>query len=263
LFEMFLGKDTESGTSKSSQSKYTNQQNPYKDRLLLGAQANGLVAVSEMLVATTIRVKSFCYFHIKRGQILNLPLTEDQYIQASAHIEPAHTLALDPEPKNSTLYRFEAEDTHATMRIDVEPAWEEDPRTVVFRARLRGVPIASLNISTFLDGLSYQAVPCKCPEPSWEVLVPFTERWQLVTLHQLQRTRFKGMSFRRVDVNDADARILIDASQSVAATVYAVCILHVRGLFVALECLACAHKQAMINSQNAGVTIVIPIRGDS
>lgn len=93
---MFLGKDTESGSlTAASKKSYINQQNPHRQRLLLGAQANGLTAVADMLVNTTVRTEPFCRFHINRGQILNFPLTEDSYIQASSYIEPASTLDLD------------------------------------------------------------------------------------------------------------------------------------------------------------------------
>lgn len=263
LFEMFLGKDTESGSlTVASKKNYINQQNPYRQRLLLGAQANGLTAVSDMLVNTTARTEPFCRFHINRGQILNFPLTEDLYIQASSYIEPASVLDLDAKPSNRILHKFDTDSVESAMRIDAEPCWAEDPRTTLFMVRFQGAPVATLNISAFLDRMSYQAVPCTCLEPSWEVPVPSTEQWRHVSLRQLKRMRRKGMSFRRADVNYADAKILIDASQSAAATIYAISILHVKQLFVALSCLSCAHKSAIRNSQNAGVTILIPYQGD-
>jgi len=66
------------------------------------------------------------------------------------------------------------------------------------------------------------------------------------------------MSFRRADVSYADNRILIDASQSAAATIYAACTLQVRHLMVASECLSCAYRHAMRNLQSAGVAVLIP-----
>ena len=259
LFEIFLGKDTESGSLvASSRNIYINQQNPYRERLFLGAQANGLTAVSDMLVTTTTGTEAFCYFHIKRGQILSFPLTEDYYIQASSYLELASTLDKDPEPNNSTLRRFERGGADFAIRIDVEPCWKEDPRTVLFMGRAHGVPIATLNISTFLDRMSYQAVQCNCLKPVWEVPVPVGQRWQCVTLYQLKRTKYQ--SIRRVNVNGPDNRILIDASQSMAATIFAVCILHVRQLSLASSCLACAYQDAMRNGHNAGATVIIPYK---
>lgn len=166
------------------------------------------------------------------------------------------------KPTNGILHRFETDSAESSMRIDAEACWAEDPRTILFMVRFQGAPVATLNISAFLDRMSYQAVPCKCSEPSWDVPVPLTEQWQHIGLRQLMRMRKKGMSFRRADVNYADTKILIDASQSAAATVYAICILHVKQLFVALYCLSCAHKLALVNSQNSGVTILIPYQGN-
>ena len=263
LFEMFLGKDTQTGSLiTTAGNKYIDRQTPYREQLLLGAQANGLAAVSEMLVNPTARVSSFYYIHIQRGQILSFPLTEDQFILASTYVEPALILAMDPEPENTRLYRFDEEYSDSAMRVDVEPCWEDDPRTVSFTVRRQGIPIASLNIRAFLDRMTYGLIPCRCRNPSWEISVPVHERWQHVSLYQLQRRRVKGMSFKRADLGYADNRVLIDATQSVAATIYAACILHIRHLFIARDCLKCAHKEALYNTQNAGVAILIPYQGD-
>lgn len=267
LFEMFLGKDTQSGSLKSPSSvKHINQQNPWRERLLLGAQANGLAAISEILVHPSAQAESFLYIHIQRGQILNLPLTEDQYIQASSYIEPAQNFDLDSDPRNDKLYRFDGEGPHSTMRADVEPCWEDDPRTVSFVIRLHGVPIASLNIFAFLDNITYLQIMCQCSNPVWEVAVPVSEQWQHVSLYQLQRRTFPGMSFRRADVSYANNRILIDASHSAAATIYAACILKAKQLLVASACLGCTYEQAMEISQRdngASVVVLIPHPKDS
>ena len=263
LFEMFLGKDTQTGSLiTTGGNNYISRQNPYREQLLLGAQANGFAAVSEMLVNPTTQVLSFCYFHIQRGQMLSFPLTEDQFILASTYVEPASILTMNPEPEITRLYRFDREYPDSAMRVDVEPCWEDDPRTVIFMIRLQGIPVASLSIGAFLDRMTYGSITCKCRDPSWEVSVPVQERWQHVSIYQLQRRRFKGMSFKRADVGYEDNRVLIDATQSVAATIYAACILHVRHLFIARECLAYAHEMAMINTQNAGVAILIPYQGE-
>ena len=195
-----------------STTNYLNMQNPYYQRLYLGAQANGLTAIADILVEITTKLESFCNSHISRGRILNFPTTESQYIQASTYIAPALNIQLDREPNNIMLHRFDPKYSDLSLRADVEPCWEDDPRTVLFILRSQGVPIATLNILAFVDRISYNIVTCKCPKPSWEVAVPATERWQLVSLYQLVRTRFKGMSIRRVDVNLTDARILSDGS---------------------------------------------------
>ena len=104
-----------SSLSASRERSYINQQNPYRERLFLGSQANVLTAVSDMILRTTVQNESFCRFHIKRGQILSYPLTEDQYIEASSYIEPAFTLELNPEPNISALYRFDTDTIQSKM----------------------------------------------------------------------------------------------------------------------------------------------------
>ena len=261
LFEMFLGKETQSSARASmnaaSTTTYMNMQNPHQQCLYLGAQANGMAAVADPLVKLSVEKDSFCYLHISRGQILSFPLTEHHYIEASSHIGPALTLGLDPKPNTTALHRFDTTSSEYALRVDVEPSWVTDPRTVLFVLRSHGVPIATLNISVYLDKVSYDRWACKCQEPSWEVPVRPAEGWQLVTLHQLLRTRFKGMSFTRVDVSIADTKILIDASHSVAATIYAICILHVRDLVIVEDCLTCAYEHAMRNIRNSNVTLLI------
>ena len=263
LFEMFLGKDTQTGSwGNTAGNKYINRQNPYREQLLLGAQANGLAAVSEMLVNPTARVLSFCYIHIQRGQMLSFPLSEDQFIVASTYAETAEILDMDPEPENTRLYRFDEDYPDCAMRVDVEPSWEDDPRTISFMIRLQGIPIASLSISAFLDKMTHGLIKCQCRKPSWEISAPVHERWQHLSLYRLHHRGFKGKSFRRADVDYEDNRVLIDATQSLAATIYAACILHVRHLFIAYDCLTCAHEKASLHTQNASVAILIPYQGD-
>ena len=67
--------------------------------------------------------------------------------------------------------------------------------------------------------MSYDAVPRTCLESSWEVPVPMTEQWRRISLCQLKRMMEEGLSFRRADVNYAETKILVEASQSAAARV--------------------------------------------
>ncbi|KAL8911213.1 MAG: hypothetical protein Q9172_007709 [Xanthocarpia lactea] len=261
LFELFLGKDTDSHRVTSqhapSMTDYLKGQNPLDKRLFLGAQSNGMAAVADILVTLTTRMESLCYFHINRGQVLNFPLTEDYYIQGSTYIEPASAIRLDSEPHSSNLHRFDTACSESAMRVDVEPCWVGDPRTVVFSLRSHGVPIATLNICSFIDRIAFESVECSCRKPSWEIPVQIEERWRHVSLHQLTQTRHKGTSFGRVDVNHVEDKILIDGSQSVAASIYAICIVHARHLFIATECLACAYARGMLNSSDFNTLIVM------
>ena len=45
----------------------------------VSAQANGMVAVLQMIVAPSITSQEVLIFHVNRGQILSFPLTEDEF----------------------------------------------------------------------------------------------------------------------------------------------------------------------------------------
>jgi hypothetical protein len=256
LFELFLAHPK----LAEQRTNYANKQNPNPRHFLLGAQANGMTAVSDLLVNLTVQLEARGYFHIKKGQVINLPLTEEGYILASSNLETPLDLTLDPEPENTTLYRFDSSLDKNAIRIDVEPCWEADPRTVIFRVREMGEIIAPLNIMVVLDRVAYNTIECSCSKHMDEVTVPLAERWQHVRLHQLKRTLFKGMSIKRADLTGANNKILIDASGSESATIYALGIVHTRQLGIATDCLDCAYKDAVRNEPtfNQGAVIIIP-----
>lgn len=229
-------------------------------RLLLGAQANGMVAVSDLVVGMTIRPARLSYYHIGRGQILNLPVTEDGYLQASSYLTPLMALTMDPEPENKSLYPFQATRPEQSLRIDIEPCWEDDPRTIVFRVREMGKVLAPVNIMQVVESVASKAVPCSCSKKTDSVTVPIAEQWQHITIQQLKRTLFKGMSLYRADIDNGNTKVLIDASQSETVTIYAIGILYTRHLVIAVECLACAYSAALqkVKRENTSVAIVIP-----
>ena len=120
------------------------------------------------------------------------------------------------------------------------------------------MPIATLNINALIDRMSYDSILCTCTEPSWELSVRTTEKWQLISIYQLMRTRFKGMSFSRADIGYDDTKALIDGSQSITATIYAICVIESKHLCIARDCLACAYTYAMENWKESHATIIIP-----
>ncbi|OCK74092.1 hypothetical protein K432DRAFT_410152 [Lepidopterella palustris CBS 459.81] len=259
MFELFLAAVNTRTNPTTTSTNHGDPQGPVAKRLLLGAQANGMTAISDLIVQLTIRHESLGYWHIKRGQILTLPLTEDGYIEASTYVEMPLQLTMNPEPENCVLKRFDSYDCEDSMRIDVEPCWEADPRTIIFRVRHMGVTIAPINISLVVEVMAYDTIRCLCRNPVNEVPVPPAERWQHVTIRQLMRTMFKGMSVRRADVNQADGKVLIDASRSEAATIYAIGITYAGHLYVATSCLECAYKAAMQAPRPAGTSAVVVI----
>lgn len=262
ISELFLGLDC-LGRDSDTERTYIQRQ-PHRTREFLGAQANGMSAICSVLVRPTIQSAHRAYFHIQRGQILNIPITEDGYIEASRHLEISVDLLLDSEPTVTRLSYFEQPDSADGLRLDVEPCWEADPRTVVFRARRNGILLASLNIIEILNKLTYQGVPCNdtlCGKRTTEVTVPLADRWRRVSLDQLYRERSIGISHTRASLDAGTNLAIIDASSSDAATIYAIGVLQCRVLFLATECLFCTYEQLSINVQDGyGAAIIIPWR---
>ena len=263
IYELFLSIGT--GPSWTPQKKTTlvAGQKVFGNPLILGAQRNGFTAVSEALVLPTIRPSALGHFHIGRGQILNFPLTDDGYIQASTHLQPPVSLNLAPDPRTDRLYRFEDYDFSGQMRLDVEPCWEDDPRTVVFRLRESGTVVAPLNIALIFDRLANSTEACRCGTPSFDpVAVSPSDQWQLVSLYQLRRKNYyPGLSMKRASVDNCQA--LVDASQSELATAYALGIVQTSDLYVAGNCLKCAVNRALLTkSEIENYECVVLIRCD-
>ena len=114
----------------------THAQAHVKRGLVLGVQSNGITVVSDFIVDPSTRPERLACYHIGRGQVLNLPVTHDGYIEASPSLMPFLVLAM-PEPEHTLLHRLESDDDEP-WRIDVEPCWEVDLRTVIFRVREMG-----------------------------------------------------------------------------------------------------------------------------
>ncbi|KAF2835280.1 hypothetical protein M501DRAFT_461779 [Patellaria atrata CBS 101060] len=255
MFELFLCRDNPR-MSRNSTLFSNRQQNPHEQRLILGAQANGLVAISELAVKLTIEPTALALFHIKRGQILTLPLTEDGYIEAATNLEPPLSMAMDPEPENDYLGRFDHFDPDS-LRLDIEPCWESDPRTVVFRARLMGLILAPININLVVDALAYGGQSCGCTKAVERVEVPLVQRWQHIHIGQLMRTMFRGISHRRVDFDQGGFNVLIDASCAEAVTIYAIGITSCRQTTIVTECMHCSYQNVMRNTGHKGDAVMI------
>ncbi len=86
--------------------------------------------------------------------MLSLPVSSHGYIEASQRQEPAFTVEIDPNPEGITLHVRKPSPTAWLIRIDIEPCWEGDPQTVVFRCRCEGMLLYPVNISTIISPLA-------------------------------------------------------------------------------------------------------------
>ncbi|GME25728.1 hypothetical protein K432DRAFT_410152 [Neofusicoccum parvum] len=256
IFELFLGARSTVSLTPSKQlsrrdsiTSTTASPSPTTQPLILGAQANGMTAVADALVHMSIH-NTALLFHLRRGQLLNLPLTSTNHIVASSHVESTKTLSLSPQPATETysLHPFDAGCTGdttttpgapslpTTLSLTADPAWEADPRHVLFRlhstssnaAATRPHHTTPLNIPLVL---STSPVPCRCARSRDTVAVPLRERWRFVHFGQLLREREGAESRRRADLDAVPGqRVLVDTSWSRAATVGALGVLQCRNL---------------------------------
>jgi len=71
--------------------------------IILGAHLNGITAVSDAVLNPSSSQSSLIRMHIHRGQILNLPVSDNGLVLASNKEMPLMKMALSPEPEVSIL----------------------------------------------------------------------------------------------------------------------------------------------------------------
>jgi hypothetical protein len=166
---------------------------------VMGMQANGVVVISDLIVRVSISNTSILLYHLQYGQLIDHPLDDDGFIKASLATGQSSMIAHTPEHETSVLH---AAKSGVTIRIDVEPDWENDPRTAVFCARQNGVCFASFSPYTVASRLqmSTKGGICYCKGHTTSVEVAVTERWQVVR-DITQLARGNG---RRVGLTSSD-----------------------------------------------------------
>jgi hypothetical protein len=216
----------------------------------MGMQANGVVIICDLIVRASISDTSILLHHLQYGQLIDHPLDDDGYIRASLARGPSSPIALNPKHETSVL---NAGKSGITIRIDVEPDWENDPRTVVFRARQNGVCFASFSPHTVASRLqSRKREVCFCKGHTSSVEVAVSEQWQIVDIAQLVRG-----NGQRVGLTSGD-RIFVPAAGDEASTLLCLGWLDCDSVMVARDCLKCAHSglKAMLNKRGSTAAIV-------
>ena len=109
-------------------------------RPAIGYYANGIFAIMDVMLRPSLCPLAVNRFHVSYGQPLQIPVSETGYVIPQSSWRPTDMGILDPMsfPIASSLKSTKPD---RKIRIDLEPCWEEDPRQVVFRARVDGVPV--------------------------------------------------------------------------------------------------------------------------
>lgn len=226
---------------------------------VLGAQANGVFAISEFVVRPSTDAASCLRFHVGIGRILDISIDRSGYVRSSQADIPASELHLDPEPNIDLLSLQHNQETIPALRIDAEPHWLSDPQTVCFAVRKAGTVIATLNISKLLEKLMNCTVECDCASPSHQLNVPVRERWQHVSIHQLVRADASGQSRGSVFIQDRD-RILIHVGGDEACRAFVVGSVSCRKTTICRDCVLCAYEKAKPRNSNVvsgGTTLIV------
>jgi hypothetical protein len=159
LYLVFAG-GTESSEIKnrlSSASAGTNHLNTK----ILGFQKNGMVMIPDILIHPSTEPTSWFRYHLCVGQILDLPLDQDGFICHSNRFNNPHIGCSLPGTITKTV---EIKPSDVLIRLDVEPWWEFDPTTVIFRVRVGGIVKGIFSPEALYEKNIYELDHvCKCP----------------------------------------------------------------------------------------------------
>lgn len=143
----------------------SNSGNP-EFKSILGFQKNGVAFLPDILISPSANSKNWFRYHIRIGQLLDMPLQNDGFICASdgpAWLSQPDTWTPDSSHEN-TVIENPLPDT--IVRIDPEPWWESDERTIVFRARVGGAVKAVFSPTVLLHPNRGGLVSdCECSIP--------------------------------------------------------------------------------------------------
>jgi hypothetical protein len=226
---------------------------------VVGAQANGVFAISEFIARPSSNAASCLKFHIGIGRILDIPVDQSGYVRASQWKVASSELILNPEPEVELLSLEPSLDSGLTLRIDAEPHWQNDPQTICFAVRSAGRLVATLNIKQLLERLLSANVECKCEGSPREVSVSRSERWQSVSVGQILRSGIPNVPKSSVFFGDRD-RIVVNVADD-THRVCAAAIISCRKMAICKDCVPCAYQRLKERTRNFGPGSVAMVIG--
>ncbi|KAK3983800.1 hypothetical protein QBC44DRAFT_391434 [Cladorrhinum sp. PSN332] len=257
LFEMFVG----AGDNKGEEDAAVSSKG---DGYVFGIQCNGFTAVSDILVRLKINPQSLSVFHITRGQLLNLPCDERGYVKGSTFLPYSVTIneALSWTYERRLYRTKDSTFDSKSTRLDVEPCWDDDTRTVILSMRQMGKRVASLNLGRVLQRMSRCVVTCSdsCERRSNEAALPSGQGgwWYRLYIASLRPNNLKLKPGQQAKLKRNGRSFLIDASQCQEAFVYVLGIIDTDRIVIAQDCLECAFKTTPPTRTNESTVIVIP-----
>lgn len=212
---------------------------------VFGAQSNGVALVSDFLIKPTIRPDGLILYHVQYGQILDLPTDNGGYIRAANVTQPVNPIRLSGE------YRKLLGDVSANLsiRVDVEPNWENDARLIVLRARKEGVLVATFSAELASRRIHYTTVSCHCGSPTPTIEVDPSEQWQAATISQILSANGSRVSIPR------SARVYICSTGNEMAQLTCASLLDCRQMGIVLDCVLCTHQKIIRRTGECSVII--------
>ena len=219
---------------------------------VFGAQANGIFVVSDFIANPSTQVDNVLRFHVGSGRILNLPVDERGFLYSSHTNAPSidfRTIAGQPTdvlrrlpPSNNPL-------RDQTLRVDPEPDWTSNPKTIQFSVRMGGGQIARLNINQIIWRLSHGRIMCECSEIKHQLRVPQSEGWVRDTLHSMLDASPSGSIPCSARIKNG-SKVMVDVFGDEMHRLYAVGMLSSRRVAVSTSCIECAYERVMKNFQS-------------
>ena len=240
-------------------------QNDFKDvdpadSCVFGAQANGIFAVSDFIARPSTQVNNVLKFHIGTGRILNLPVDENGFLHSSEAKVPVINFRKNPGPPLDILSRQPTSHNplrEHSLRIDAEPDWTGNPKTIQFSVRIGGILIAQMNLGRIIWRLSYDRVSCNCIKPKHKVKTPLSEGWKIDTIDSLlQPSHNDGSVPYSAHVGD-EVKMMIDVYGDEMHRLYAVGILFSRRLAISASCVECAYESIAAHKRSRKESAVL------
>ena len=200
----------------------------------LGVYKNGVFMIMDMLLRPSVLPESTCQFQIQFGQPLQIPVNEDGFVIAEnsfVYTTVAKSIEISDLPRAATL---SSRPSDITIRIDLEPSWETDPRRVIFRARVNGIVKCNFSPEYLIIPLvtpvtmkgyrinNFHFASCQCAKPSDDVPVP-SRSWSCMDMSQFIDSNHDKMNHI---ASSGEGLICVHAGRDVGAQVVCVAVAH-------------------------------------
>jgi hypothetical protein len=135
------------------------------------------------------------------------------------------------------------------VRIDFEPDWEDDPRTILFRARVEGMVKYIFRPRQLIDmltnggdsALAVRIISCNCRTPVFEIPVPLSEKWKALEMSQLIGVVVEPDEILKPLIPRSENSLCIYTAGDVASQALCLAIFGANVVF-AKDCLKCAYQ---------------------